>query len=384
MSAIVLFLSPLRDDATEINYSTDRSFDVSGTQTNEAPTEYILKRERGNVSKIFAFISPTAINSGAWQHYSEKIMNISVTDKKSAQKPVKKFDKRSNKKQNNEKHENEIAAKPELIPIEVADDASVVDLIKIAIDRFEDLNSDDEVIIETTGGSRNAVNALSLFARFLIYRRITIKYSTYSDFQAKKVSTTEEVDSLTDLLNVVSGFTKTGNPDDLVSILSKPEFRAIEGSKEFISAATEFYDVLLCNKMKSLPTVIPQLQKALDMLLSGQLDSENIKVLMFRKIVAQFVKDEMSFINSNMYLVDFVLWCCKRDYISQAVIVLNDSVVKGSNDPRIKRMRDKTELLQKYRNDIAHADEKNTTHIRASQLRDFVREICIKIKDSRA
>jgi len=42
---------------------------------------------------------------------------------------------------------------------------------------------DDNIIIETTGGYRNVVTALTLYARFLKYRGTNVAFSTFADFQ---------------------------------------------------------------------------------------------------------------------------------------------------------------------------------------------------------
>jgi hypothetical protein len=105
--------------------------------------------------------------------------------------------------------------------VDIPDSVTVAELLRKTIDAVFPVSEGDRVIIETTGGYRNAITALTLFSRFLRYSGISVEFSTFSDFQSKKVADTRESDDMFDLLDAVNLFATTGNAQKIDDLFSK-------------------------------------------------------------------------------------------------------------------------------------------------------------------
>ena len=118
---IILFLSEYKGNAQEKSYRCPVGKDIAGTQTNEAPVKYLL-RQYGNVEEILCIVTSKAKET-AWLPFQDMIartaQDVALTE----------------------------------IPYEEGDDFTDGPLTGI----MEKVQAEDEVLLETTGGFRNAV-----------------------------------------------------------------------------------------------------------------------------------------------------------------------------------------------------------------------------------
>ncbi|GHV37287.1 hypothetical protein FACS1894187_13630 [Synergistales bacterium] len=286
---MILFLSQLSPNAKSAVYTTDCG-DVEGLQTNEAPVRYALKRlekNRQKLDRIIVLVTPTARNTALAQ-FTETVK----------------------------------AASPdtEIIPLDISDSVTTVELLGLTIDKLFPVAPEDSVIIETTGGYRNAINALTLFSRFLRHSGVNVLFSTFSDFNTKTVSDTREADELWELLDAVNLFAVTGNPKGISKALKN--VKGIPEKTEFVKAMREFYDTILCCKISRLDSAVEKLRGALDGINNATISENDSKLLVFRDLVREIVAVKMAFIHEEHYLKSLVDWLLDNDYIQQAVTVV--------------------------------------------------------------
>lgn len=135
---IILFLSEYKGNAQEKSYRCPVGKDIAGTQTNEAPVKYLL-RQYGNVEEILCIVTSKAKET-AWLPFQDMIartaQDVALTE----------------------------------IPYEEGDDFTDGPLTGI----MEKVQAEDEVLLETTGGFRNAVMDLLLLSRILSYKKSTL------------------------------------------------------------------------------------------------------------------------------------------------------------------------------------------------------------------
>ena len=167
MTTLILFLSQLHANAKEEEYQTDLDFSIKGIQTNEAPTKYAIKRLHSGgkkLDRIIAFVTLEAENS-AFAHYLNTIEAYCKKEKIHC---------------------------PVIQSVRIPDSVEISELLQKLIDSVFPFDEKDSIIIETTGGYRNAIHAFTLFARFLHYLNIRTEFSTFSDYQKKTVTTTND------------------------------------------------------------------------------------------------------------------------------------------------------------------------------------------------
>ena len=343
---LILFLSSYRDRPKISKYDTDRSFKVTGAQTNEAPVKYAIERlkEKGEaLDKIIALTTPDAIKCSAFELFCIVI--------------------------------GEVSRNTDIVKVKIDNNVSTSILLRETLKELEGLQSTDRLIIETTGGFRNAINALTLLARFLRIRhgdnRI-VEFSTFSDLQQLKVSDTKETDDLFELLEAVNVFATSGNPIPL-----KNAMRDVKDSPEknaFMNSISTFYDTVLCCKMTKMDDAVHNLERTIKALLTADYKDESPMLIVFKEIVNEIISAKMKFISAKDYLIPLIRWCCENDYVQQAVIILVEKVYSYmqpyesmDNGKKMTRYRRKKReigkkinyktytRMVKYRDNFAHA-----------------------------
>ncbi|MDR2132075.1 MAG: TM1812 family CRISPR-associated protein [Clostridiales Family XIII bacterium] len=321
---MILFLSQYGNQP-ECEYQTDAGFTVSGAQTNEAPTKYAIRKlnARGEkLDKIIAFVTPFA-KSTALERYTASV------DGECAELEIPKI---------------------EIIPADIPNAVTITELLQKTIDLVLPVSGGDSVIIETTGGYRNAISALTLLSRFLRYGGVNIEFSTFSDFQTKEVSDTREFDALFDLLDAVNAFATTGNAQEIKKLLN---VQALPGGTEFFAATREFYGTVLLCKSSNIESCIEKLLAAIDKIKNDDYATSDPRSIIFKNIIFGIIERKMTFINAENRLLEFVQWCCDNKYLQQSVTFLKESAVTSCTKKYIPYPDFQT--LRVLRNSINHA-----------------------------
>lgn len=324
---LILFLSEYRGQP-ESEYSTDRDFTVRGAQTNEAPVSYTIQRlaKKGEkLSRIIALVTPKA-KASALERFKEVV---------SAKSP-----------------ETTIAE------VEIPDNVTVTELLRRTLEALLPTKPSDSVVIESTGGYRRAVNAITLLTRFLRYSKVGVLFSTYSDLAVKHVGDTRETDELSALLDAVNVFAVTGNAREIKKLFGQWK---LDEKTAFFRAADKFYNSLLVCRAPSIESNILELRDAIESLKNAEYGTEEPKLLIFRELVLTIVEQKMTFLYSESILLDFIKWCSDNWYLQQAVTFLRESLVganpKSSSGSYILTKED-YHVLRVLRNSINHASGK--------------------------
>jgi hypothetical protein len=256
--------------------------------------------------------------------------------------------------------------------VPISDTVTTTELLQKTLEKLLPVSPSDSLIIETTGGYRNAVSALTLLSRFLRYSGITVDFSTFSDNFAKRVTDTHEIDDLSNMLDAVNVFAGSGNPKPLIDALRN--VKEIPGKTEFVMAIRKFYDTVLCCKISQLDATISELRAAITGIIDAEYEASNAKILVFRDLVSEIVRTKMAFIFEDAYLRPFVLWCCENDYLQQAVTVLWEKMLIDPSFPRKYKSDKHFDKIRNLRNNFNHADGEEFRDS-ADNIRDFVRMV---------
>ena len=163
---IILFLSDFKKDASEKEYICPDCSVVAGSQTNDAPVRYLLNTYP-EVSEIICIVTSLAKET-ALEHFEAVVRGIS----------------------------------PEIqltsVSYEEDQDFSVAAIPNI----LRHVDENDEILLDVTGGFRNANMHLLLLSRVLSYNRVKAAGAVYSNL---KTSTVEDVSHLIDLFELVGG-----------------------------------------------------------------------------------------------------------------------------------------------------------------------------------
>jgi len=299
-------------------YTTGFSYSVTGAQTNEAPTKYAIKRllhKKTHLDRIFALVTPKARET-ALDYYIKSVDSFC---------------------------EELGIPKIEIITVDIPNDVTVMEILQKTIDEVFSFLKGDSVIIETTGGYRNAITALILFSRILRLSDMQIDFATFSDIQTQTVTDTRDVDQLFNMLDAVNAFACTGNTQKISKLISNKE---LPGKSDFFAATREFYYTFLVCKSPNIESSIKQLRIALDEIKSTEYDADSPKLLAFKYLVVSIVEQKMTFIGAEQPVLEFIKWCCDNWYLQQAVTFLKENIIK-QNGKRYINITD-YKILFKY------------------------------------
>lgn len=211
---IILFLSEYKGNAQEKSYRCPVGKDIAGTQTNEAPVKYLL-RQYGNVEEILCIVTSKAKET-AWLPFQDMIartaQDVALTE----------------------------------IPYEEGDDFTDGPLTGI----MEKVQAEDEVLLETTGGFRNAVMDLLLLSRLLSYTGVKTIGAVYSNYPKTEIEDLSHLIGFFDLVGGMQELTSFGSVKTLRAYYRRTEEPKIE---RLLSAMENLYETItLC---KAIPKV---------------------------------------------------------------------------------------------------------------------------------
>ena len=163
---ILLFLSTCREESPEYEYRCPDGTMVRGVQSNEAPVKYLLARYT-EISEIICVVTEEAKRT-AWERFCREISKenpkIRITDVFCDGEDSEAFIK---------------GPMPKILA---------------------NVNSGDEIFLDTTGGFRNAVTYMLLITRILSYSEISVSAAVYSNYNKKEIEDLSETMRLFDLV----------------------------------------------------------------------------------------------------------------------------------------------------------------------------------------
>lgn len=276
---VILFLSTIRErpDVQEKDYLyQDKSY--KGKYTNDAPILYLL--DQYEVSEIIVILTEQAKNT-ALQNFKKVVASTNKTPKITE------------------------------IDYDINNDFKDITLKNI----LNNIDKDDEILLDTTGGIRHDVTHLLLISQILTYKDIPVKSVIYSNFQNYKIEKLDDTVNLFKIITAMEVFTTTGN----ISVLRKNYIKPYKDEKieSVILALENLYNVIsLCFAEK-----ITDALNILNIALSNCKDTDD---LLFSQLIAVFENKY----GSKMDLIDLISWCIDSSMIQQALTIYNELLPK--------------------------------------------------------
>ena len=273
---IILFLSELKENSASRSYHCPDGSQVEGAQTNEAPVQYLLRRYP-DTTEILCIVTEKA--EGAFASLSEKWGQLAPG----------------------------VSAVP--IPYEEGEEFSGAPLSAI----LSHVRPGDEILLETTGGFRNAVMYLLLLGRILSYTGVRTVCAVYSNFQTSEIE---------DISSIVSLFDLVGGMQELTSFGSVRTLRTYYGDNpadpaigELLSSLERLNDAILLCRTRQIDGCMESFGKALD-------GVEHCSDPLMRELVPAFRKK----FGKKMSIISLIKWCVESDMLQQALTVYTERV----------------------------------------------------------
>lgn len=286
---IILFLSTPKPKAEECSYRCPDGRSVTGAQTNEAPVRYFLEKYRNSnisISQIICIVTPGA-REKAWEKFQEYVHNIdpaiSVVDVPF--EPEMKF------------HEEPLRA--------------VLNKIQYSAKKTQA----DSILLEATGGFRDAVMQLLLISRLLDYAGVKTLEAVYSNYQNKEIVDISHLVNLFDLLGGMQELTNLGSVRTLREYYAETKDDSI---RELINTTEALTDAITLCRARLIPGedgLLARFNRAL-------VEAESSDDPMIAHILAAFRRK----FKGRFQTTNLIRWCLDSDMIQQALTVYTELI----------------------------------------------------------
>ena len=299
---IILFLSILNTAATPASYTYKGDCEtetVTGTQTNEAPVKWLL-RKHPDISEVICLCSTESpkeiprknkdggsIAQSAWGHFSEDIGRFGKKNALSVQCfPIS--------------YEAEESLERDILPR-----------------LMEHIAPDDVIYLDLTGGMRNDNLNLFLLSRVLNYTGVTVRGAVYSNFQTKQVEDVSHLIHLFDLVEGVQDFTSFGSVRKLRDYFGSPaEDEAVE--KLLSAMETLINNITIC-RSKSIKNDLESFNKALN-------QAKHCGNPLLEQLLPTFRSKYCKRKENQITLPELISWCLDSDMIQQALTLYTERI----------------------------------------------------------
>ena len=277
---IILFLSQLHPGAKEQIYRCPDGSEVWGTQTNEAPVRFLL-RAYPDITEILCIVTPEAEET-AWAGFQDT----------------------------------------------VAREAPGVALRRVAFQEGQDFSAGplgeivsavekgDEILLETTGGFRNAVMDLLLLSRVLSYKGITTARAVYSNYKTGEV---EDVSRLIQMFELVGGMqelTSFGSVRTLRSYYAAQPAEKQDGKiNDLLTAMEKLAETITLCRTRLIDQSLEQFNKALS-------EAESCDDPLMRTLLPVF----RGKFGKRLTTPGLIKWCVESDMLQQALTIYKERI----------------------------------------------------------
>lgn len=305
---VVLFLSTVNDHAKETLYSCPDGSQVEGTQTNEAPVKYFL-RAYPDISEILCIVT-TEASGIAWEWFHDAVKDIAPS------------------------------VRVTNIPFTEGTDF-VGGPLRAILERTE---KGDEILLETTGGFRDAVMYLLLLSRMLYYTEIKTICALYSNQREKKI---QDVSHLIRMFNLVGGMqelTSFGSTRTLREYYGDPAEDA--GIEALLAAVEGLQDAIMLCRTEQIDARVAEFEAAMSA-------AEHCDDLLMRQLLPAFRKKY----GKKMTILGVIKWCVESDMLQQALTIYKERIPSYLLNERKDLFEIRRGAVRKEGRDYQNADE---------------------------
>ena len=272
---IILFLSDFKENALEQLYTCPDGSQVMGTQTNEAPVNYLLQAHP-DVTEVLCIVTPAAQRTLPALEAAVKVQSPKVS----------------------------VSA----VPFEDGEDFSAGPLAQI----MAAVKKGDEILLETTGGLRDAVMQLLLVSRALSFSGIPTAGAVYANFGARKIVDCSRLIGLFDLVGGMQELASFGSVYTLRAYYgqqAEPEIDALLSAMERLNE-----DITLCRTRK--------MDQRIEAFNAAMERAEHCADPLVRALLPAF----RAKFGKKLNIPGLIRWCINSDMLQQALTIYKERI----------------------------------------------------------
>ena len=290
---IILTVLSTFQNKGEVEYDCMTGKPVTAEWTNEAGLKYLL-RDNAEYTDIIFFCSKETDN----EEYKKRVHEIIESEYKGN-------------------------LTPHFISYSVKEDINSV--ISHLTNDFE-FKPSDTVYIDTTGGFRTVVYAVTYLLRYFEYMGVKVESAIYSSYDrdAKRGEISEIKDTfrMFTLINGAHEFTSTGNPHTLTEYFSNTKSKII---RELLDSMKQFYDnISLCRIGEELESSLQTMENAIRQAETAELENNEKRLQELLPVIRRKLFSEQK----SKYL-GLIKWCLENNLLQQAITIYVEKLPKA-------------------------------------------------------
>ena len=194
------------------------------------------------------------------------------------------------------------------------------------------ITADDDIYIDTSGGTRTSANMLQLLAKILEYKGYRLVGSFYANinYVRPRIETTKDFTELTMLADAVNEFVHTGRSYQLSECFKGEKHEEIA---ELIKYMDEFTDRIQLCSISELDDTLTKMRRQIEKV--HEIQSDETKIVILENLLPVI---EDKFFKGGSDGIDYcrmIKWCLENGLIQQAVTIYIEKMPKYIFDNRI-------------------------------------------------
>lgn len=194
------------------------------------------------------------------------------------------------------------------------------------------ITADDDIYIDTSGGTRTSANMLQLLAKILEYKGYRLVGSFYANinYVRPRIETTKDFTELTMLADAVNEFVHTGRSYQLSECFKGEKHEEIA---ELIKYMDEFTDRIQLCSISELDDTLTKMRRQIEKV--REIQSDETKIVILENLLPVI---EDKFFKGGSDGIDYcrmIKWCLENGLIQQAVTIYIEKMPKYIFDNRI-------------------------------------------------
>lgn len=277
---IILFLSELNERNVDSKYACPDNFVVTGRLSNDAPVKYLIHKY-DDVSDIICITSDEARKSGL-SYFVDMV--------------------------NQEKYDINV------IDIDFHGEEAQQFINQCVSKIYKYVSTSDEILLETTGGFRNAVMYLLLISRILSYAGIPTVDAVYSNLKNHRV---EELSHLVGMFDLVGGMQELS-------------------SFGFVKNIRKYYDEqkIQDSKISNLFDCVDELMECISLCRTGLIDEKmenfnnaiDMAYTCSDGLMRQLLPAFRNKFGEKVNIISLIRWCVESGMIQQALTMYTERI----------------------------------------------------------
>ncbi|MBP1549538.1 MAG: TM1812 family CRISPR-associated protein, partial [Oscillospiraceae bacterium] len=268
----------------------------------------MLAKKNETIGKIICILSQAARDDvqrgadglSAYEYFKKSVKN-EVSEKYIAQKKLfRKKEPVPNK--NNIPTDNDLIKFVEIVTYDA--DGNEKGMETLLEELCNEINKDDVVYIDTTGGPRTVLNLIQLLTKILKYKGIKNPCSFYSNIQGNNrfIQTTEETSLMLDIADSLNEFVNTGSSAQLRSLFDVSSPKAV---RELLKSMNKFSESMQLCMIRNLDDNLKNLRKCIKDV--RKIKSESISIVILKNLLP--VIEEKFYNQDSIDYLKIIRWC---------------------------------------------------------------------------